>query len=136
VAAGAAMAALSPTQYRQQANAICADLHKKLNGLQEPASSKSEDVVPYFEKAFNYTTPAIQKLKQLSPPASLAAGHQRALGLILQQDKLLHQVLEQIKGGTSPEKAINKADATLTKLGDTETATWKKMGVAECAKGS
>lgn len=136
VAAGTAAAALSPSQYRKQANAICLDMHQKLNRLAAPKTTKAKDVVPYFEHGFAITGAAIQKVRRLSPPASLAAGHKKVVSLILQQDTLLHRLLAQIKGGADVQKALGAADATLTKLSNSETATWRKLGAAECAKNS
>jgi hypothetical protein len=133
VLAGTA-AALSPSRYRAQANAICLDLHRKVDRLQDPKGRK--DVLPYLKRGLAIAEPAAARLRRLVPPPSLAADHARVNRLIAQQDVLLRQVIAKLQAGADPEETINAADPKLTKLANQEDATWRRMRIAECAKRS
>jgi len=73
-------AALSADQFRQQADAICADIDTKVDALGEPTSEA--DIVSYLEKGLAVQNEQLTRLRALTPPADLKAAYDEAVGLL------------------------------------------------------
>ena len=130
--AGSAVAALTPSQYRTKATAICKATSAKLEAL--PTAKTKKDFAPLIKKALPIFRAQYGRLKALSPPASLRPLHVKMLGLEKQQLDGIEKFLDQVDGGVNVEKAYNAMDARLGKVSDAETATWKKLQIPTCAR--
>ena len=121
----------TPTAYRAQATAICKAASTKLKTLTPPTTP---DEVARFLKQSNPIFRSLRAaLKRLSPPKALRVLHARALDLEQQQIDGIQDLIETIDGGADPSKAYKAVDARLTKVGNAEGATWRKLLIPACA---
>jgi hypothetical protein len=129
--AGVAAAALTPTQYRATATAVCKGTSAKLNSFGSP-KTKDEFVV-LIRKALPVFRTQYSKLKALKPAANIRSLHVKVLGLEQKQLDGIQTFLDQVDGGADIEKAYNALDAKLSKVSEAEAAAWKKLRVPACA---
>jgi hypothetical protein len=128
---GTAFAASSPSDYRNQAGAICRSTSSSLKKLKQP--TKKSDVNSYFKAALPLFEKQLESLQKLDPPPSYRFLHGKVLSLEKQQIDGISKLIKQIDGGADPEKAFDAIDKKLGPVGDAETAAWKKLHVPACA---
>ena len=129
--AGTALAALSPSQYRSQAAVICKASSAKLSKIKSPKSAAGYN--KFFKAALPIFRVQYAGLKKLKPPKALSFLHSKALSLEKTQLDGIQALIRQIDGGADPAKAYKATDAKLTRVGNAETATWKKLKIDACA---
>jgi hypothetical protein len=134
--AAAALGALSPSDYRAQASAACAKANKqgKALGLDQPKTSAAE-VEKSVAAALAINRQRYATLRALQPPASLAAAHRRALGIVAQEISLVAGEVKQMQAGTAPFTVLAKSGATGLRLLIREASAWGAAGVAVCSSG-
>lgn len=123
-------AALTADQFRQQADAVCADIDVKVEALGEPSSEA--DIVPFLEKGLAVQAEQLTRLRALTPPAELKAAYDVALGLLQQQTDTITQAKDRIAGG---EAATTVLAELSPKLDDLETQAKQKaaeLGLTKC----
>ncbi|MFN8124450.1 MAG: hypothetical protein U0237_18730 [Thermoleophilia bacterium] len=123
-------AALSADQFRQQADAVCADIDTKVSALGEPTSEA--DIVPFLEKGLAVQNEQLTRLKAITPPSELKAAYDEALGLLQQQTDLITEAKDKIAGGTAAATVL--AEYT-PKLNDIEAKAKQKaseLGLTKC----
>lgn len=125
-------AALSADQFRQQADAVCADIDTKIDALGEPTSEA--DIVGYLERGLTIQAEQLTRLRALTPPAELKAAYDEALGLLQQQTDTITEAKNRIDGG---ESAVAVIGEYTQKLDDLETQAKQKateLGLTECGR--
>lgn len=123
-------AALTADQFRQQADAVCADIDVKVEALGEPSSEA--DIVPFLEKGLAVQNEQLTRLRALTPPSELKAAYDVALGLLQQQTDTITQAKDRIAGG---EAAATVLAELSPKLDDLETQAKQKaaeLGLTKC----
>jgi hypothetical protein len=141
--AGAALASLSPSQYRAQATTICKGTSTGFNkaipggfqGLRGPwfvTAGFERDIEGLLKLMLPVFHGQYDKLKKLDPPKVYRFLHAKVLSLEKQQLDGVQVVLDQIRGGTAPQKAFDAANAKLKPLADAELTAWSKLGVPAC----
>jgi hypothetical protein len=130
---GAAAAALSPRDYRAQANAICKRAKAQIDAIPQPKTKAQ------LARALGKTVPIgraeLAGLRKLDPPPSLKKAHERALGYLKTEIDLLAGAVKRIHAGTDPTVAFNAINERGTKAGAAEDAAWKDAGASVCGSG-
>ena len=131
IGSSVASAAMTPTQYRQRATAICKASSVKLKAIKPPASKAElgrilEAALPIFTTQYN-------ALLKLSVPQSLRVQHLKALAAEKAQLAGIRAAIVKLDGGADPTTTYNAMDKTLTPYGNAEDAAWRKLGVPACA---
>jgi hypothetical protein len=137
VSAAAASAALSPSAYRAQANAVCAKTKAQQNALgQLQGNPPTSDAVKYVATSLQYTQQEYTALYALQPPSSLVAAHRTALWDLWKLNAFTSDALKQMQSGTDWQTALDAHGATkLQLLGDLYKA-WAAAGLTVCGSGS
>jgi len=123
-------AALSADQFRQQADAICADIDTKVDALGEPTSEA--DIVSYLEKGLAVQNEQLTRLRALTPPADLKAAYDEALGLLQQQTDTITQAKERISGGESATTVLAELSPKLDELESQAKQKAAELGLTKC----
>jgi hypothetical protein len=129
---GTSSSALSPEEYRTQADAICTTFDTAQNAVAEPTSP--ETIAPYFEKLLPLATKRTAELKALKVPDELKATHDEAIGLEEQQLAILTDAKKRIDGGESSVAVVTEIQSKVTPLSDKSDALAKELGLKVCGK--
>jgi hypothetical protein len=130
--AGVALAAATPAQYRSQATTICKATSSRLDALAQP--TKKAEVNAYFKAALPIFRKQWEHLKKLDAPPVYRYLHSKVLSLEKQQIDGVAKLIGQIDDGADPEQAFKALEKSLGKVGDAETAAWKKLRIPACAQ--
>ena len=137
VSAAAASAALSPSAYRAQANAICAKTKAQQNALgQLKGNPPTADVVKWVAAGLEYTQQEYVALYALQPPSSLVAAHRTALWDMWKLNAFTAEALKQIQSGTNWATALDAHGATKLQLLMGWYKAWGSAAVTVCGSGS
>jgi hypothetical protein len=139
VVSAAAFGALSPSEYRKQANAACATANAQMKAL---ATTKNVAVGAAAGEALVHRMEianlAIAKqeyaaLSALQPPASLLADHRRALRGMRKWVELQTTIVNQIESGANPKKAEGAFLSYVFHQYGAVLQAWADAGVRVCA---
>ena len=130
IGSSAAVAATTPTQYRQRATAICKTSSIKLKAIRPPASKAEFGRV--LEQALPIFTTQYRALLELSVPPSLRVQHLKALAAEKVQLAGIRAAVEKLNAGADPTATFNAMDKALTPFSNAEDAAWRKLGVPAC----
>lgn len=136
--AATAFGALTPSDYRAQANAACAKANAQMKalGLGKPVvNPTAAETAKSTAAGLAIGQQAYTSLRALQPPALLAAAHNRALWLLWKELALVTKDVEQMQAGADPIKVITATGMTGLKLALREAAAWGAAGVAVCSRG-
>ncbi len=131
---GTSSSALSPEEYRTQADAICTTFDTAQNAVAEPTSP--ETIAPYFETLLPLATKQTADLKALQVPDELKVKHDEAIGLQEQQLAIITDVKKRIDGGESPVSVVTELQTKVTPLSDKGEALAKELGLKVCGNDS
>ncbi|HEY3070265.1 MAG TPA: hypothetical protein VGJ34_08110 [Gaiellaceae bacterium] len=129
---GARGESLTPAEFRQQADAICAEFEGKLNDLGSPSSV--DELAEFVDKAVPIIEEGNDRLQALEPPDELADDWNKAMAL---QDKnldLTHDLQDAIHASDDAkmQELVAKLDAS-----DAEsTRLARKIGLENCGQSS
>ena len=121
---------LTPDEFRQQADAVCAKFEAKLNDLGSPSSL--DDLADFVDKAVPIIEEGNNELQNLTPPDELADDWDKAMAI---QDKnlaLTHDLQDAIhaKDGAKVQDIVAELDAS-----DAEsTRIARSIGLENCGQ--
>jgi hypothetical protein len=121
---------LSPTQFRQQADAICAKYESKIEALPRPTSL--DDLQRFVDQVIPLIEQGNAELGDLEPPEALADDWGRALDL---QEKSLQKARE--LQSAIREKDDARVQQLFTELGETEDESnriARSIGLEKCGE--
>lgn len=124
--------AQSATEYREQAEAICAEMNREIET--QPTPRTAAEYGRYLDELLAVLGPALDKLDGLRPPSDLRVRHERALRLAHRGEAFLRRIARGIHQGqnalqlalvygTQADQAIARANAIL-----------RDLDLPECAK--
>src|SRR5688572_31613886 len=70
---------LTTSEYREQANEICAQQVRDIESIPQP--DHSEDLGAWTQAAANRSRPHVQRQRQLEPPSSLQELHEEGIAI-------------------------------------------------------
>jgi len=121
---------LSADEFRQQADAICAEANTRIDALTEP--SASDQILGFFQSALTIQQEQIQKLKDLEPPDDLAPTFDEATGLLDQQVTKITGAIDDMEAGQDPATVVAAAQTEFDALSDQADAKAKELGLTVC----
>jgi hypothetical protein len=121
---------LSADEFRERADAICADADRELDPL-EPASNSSEDFVTFLTSGLQIQQSQIDRLKDLDPPSDLEGTWNEAIDLLEQRQAALQEATDKIAAGESPQAVLGD-DAELDRLRDEANQKADELGLTVC----
>ena len=125
---------LSADEFRQQADAICADAQTKSDALTEPTAN--DQVLGFLQSGLTIQKAQIAKLKALAAPSDLSGDFGDATGLLDQQVAAISDAADRIEAGEDPTTVINEVSPTLDDLNAQADAKLKALGLTACSSGS
>jgi len=133
--AATAFGALTPSAYRAQANAACANANKQRKALGNLENASNPAIVKWVAAGLVISRREHATLQALQPPASLAAAHRRALGFQAQELAIVEGELKQMHAGADPVKVMGKNTLAGLRLYGHELSAWAAAGLHVCSSG-
>jgi len=124
---------LSAAEWRQQADAICADIDTRQNAIAAPASAA--DVQKYLETILPLGKEQASRLKALAPPAELQSLQTQALANQEEAVSVVEQAIARIKGGEDPATVINGLTADVDRITGKGKELAQQAGLTKCGAG-
>ena len=128
-------AALSPTQYRARAGAIC---QKSTNAASNALSlfpgwhAPPSAIVTYLKADLRVHADEYKALRALDPPSVFRALHAKMLALEKQALAQDTAVIAKINAGADPLKTLKADDKKIRPLDAAMSAAWQKVDVPDC----
>jgi hypothetical protein len=120
----------SADEFRERADAICADANRELDPL-EPASNSSEDVVTFLTSGLQIQQSQIDRLKDLDPPSDLEGTWNEAIDLLEQRQALIQEAADRIAAGESAAEVLGD-DAEIERLQEESRQKARDLGLTVC----
>lgn len=124
-------AALTADQFRQQANAVCADYQSRLDAI--PAPDSPDQISAFFGTALPLYQEFIGKLQAISPPPELKADYDAALGSVNQILAQVQSAKSRIDAGEDPTTVVSSFGGTIDALQADADQKAIALGLNECA---
>ena len=121
---------LSADEFRQQADAICADANTRIDALTDP--SADDQVLGFLQSGLTIQTDQIAKLKALEAPSDLSASFGEATALLDQQLATITGMTERIDAGEDPSTVLAEVSPELGDLNEQADAKAKELGLTVC----
>jgi hypothetical protein len=125
---------LSAEEFRSQADAICADTDRQIDGLTEPTSGAQ--VLAFLRAGLPIQEAQLEKLRDLEPPEELKADFDEAMGLLEQQTTAIDAAADRIEGGEDAEAVLTEVNDEISGLGDQADAKAEALGLSVCGEDS
>lgn len=121
---------LSPAEFRQQADAICAKYQGQLDALAQPSSLA--ELKDFVGKAVPIIENGVADLDTLEPPDELADKWNRAMEINRQQLEIVHDLQDAVEAGDQAKipdliQRGNAASAQSTRLA-------RELGLEKCGE--
>lgn len=126
--------ALSGDEFRERADAICADADERLDTLTEP--STGDEVLPFLQAGLPIADEELQRLGELEAPDDLQATLDEAQDLNQQRQDLIQQAADRIEGGEDPQAVVGEVDPELERLREEARAKARELGLTVCGTDS
>jgi hypothetical protein len=123
----------SADDYREAADAICADSERQTDALEEPSSASG--VLPFLREGLTLEQAALDRLRALEPPSELAADHDRAVELIDERLTLIDAAADRIEAGEDAEAVIQEATPEIEAAQEEADAVADELGLTVCGSG-
>ncbi|HVN62546.1 MAG TPA: hypothetical protein VMT59_14905 [Gaiellaceae bacterium] len=131
-----ASGALSPSDYRVQAGAVCAKAKAETMALgQSGASLTTANFLPLYAGTLAIDQEEYASLYALQAPASLVDAHRRALWALWQSNRILAGQVKKLRAGVDFVTALKENGATVRRLAGEWTNAWRDAGVPACGGG-
>jgi hypothetical protein len=120
----------SVDEFREQADAVCADANQRLDALTEPASGA--EVLPFLQAGLPIQAQQLERIRELTPPDELQASFDEATDLLQQRQDLIQDAADRIAAGEDPEAVIAEIDPEVTRLQAEARAKARALGLTVC----
>jgi hypothetical protein len=123
---------LSADEFREQADAICADADERLGALTEPAAV--DEILPFLRAGLPIQAEELARIDELDPPEELQAAFDEARELNQQRQELIQQAADRIEAGEDPETVITEVDPEIERLQEEARAKAGELGLTVCGR--
>jgi hypothetical protein len=121
---------LSAEEFRQQADAICAEGDEQTDALTTPTTP--EEVLPFLQTGLPIADEQRERIAELDPPDDLQAAFDEAQDLNQQRRDLLQQGLQRIEAGEDPVAVLRELQPELDRLQAEARAKARELGLTVC----
>jgi len=121
----------SADEFREQADAICADANREIDGLTEPTSVDTDEVLPFLTSGLTIQQSQIDRLRELEPPSDLEGTWNEAIDLLEERQGLIQEAADKIAAGESASAVLGD-DAELERLQEEARQKARDLGLTVC----
>jgi hypothetical protein len=121
----------SADEFRERADAICADANREIDGLTEPASADTDEVLPFLTSGLTIQQSQIDELRDLEPPSDLEGTWNEAIDLLEQRQALIQEAADRIAAGESAAEVLGD-DAEIERLQEESRQKARDLGLTVC----
>jgi hypothetical protein len=121
---------LSADEFREQADAICAEGDEATDALTTPTTA--DQVLPFLQTGLPISDEQGERIAELDPPDDLQATFDEAQDLNQQRRDLLQQAVDRIEAGEDPEAVLQELDPELDRLQAESRAKARELGLTVC----
>jgi hypothetical protein len=121
---------LSADEFRERADAICADADERLETLTQP--TVAGQILPFLRAGLPIQSEELGRIAQLTPPDELQAAFDEARELNGQRQELIQQAADRMAAGEDPEAVIDEVRAEIASLQEQARAKARELGLAVC----
>lgn len=125
---------LGADEFREQADAICADSDERIATLTEPTAA--DQILPFLQAGLPIQADELERFGDLEPPEELRAGAGEIQELNQQRQDLIQQAADRIEGGEDPEAVIAEVNPEIDALQAQARGTAGELGLAVCGRSS
>jgi hypothetical protein len=130
---GDGSAALSASDFRTQADAICQTSKDTIAALTQPSSSSTNaEVSAFLTAGLDATDAEIAKLRALEAPSDLSGTLGEALDLLDQRQARIRAATARVAGGEDVQTVLQDADAEIDNLNGQADAKARELGLTVC----
>lgn len=95
---------LSEEEYREQANAICAESEEEVLELEQPETP--DDLGPFLQESVEVASEQQEDFEDLEPPDELAEAHDEAVELGDEQEELIEELADEVEESDDPAQTL------------------------------
>ena len=121
---------LSADEFREQADAICAEGDEATDALTTPTTA--DQVLPFLQTGLPISDEQRDRIAELDPPDDLQATFDEAQDLNQQRRDLLQQAVDRIEAGEDPEAVLRELEPELDRLQEESRAKARELGLTVC----
>ncbi|HEX2508831.1 MAG TPA: hypothetical protein VHK23_10965, partial [Miltoncostaeaceae bacterium] len=129
---GGVSGSLSADEFREQADAICADADERLETLTEPTAAG--EILPFLRAGLPIQAGELGRIEELDPPDELQAAVDEAGELNQQRQELIQGAADRIEAGEDPETVINEVTPEIQRLQEEARAKAQELGLTVCGR--
>lgn len=122
--------ALGADEFREQADAICADADERLEALTEPGSA--DQILPFLRAGLPIAAEELASIGELDPPDDLQAAFDDAQRLNERRQELIAQAADRIEAGEDPEAVIEEVNPEVDDLQAQARERARGLGLTVC----
>lgn len=122
--------ALSADQWREQADAICADIQTRQDAVAEP--SGPSEIQSYLETILPLGKEQVSRIRALVPPAELASLQSQAVANQDAAVAIVQKAIDRIKGGEDATTVIQELTAEVEKITAEGDRLADEAGLTKC----
>ncbi len=123
---------MSADEFREQADAICAEGDERVATIPEPTTA--DQVAPSLEQALSVADDQLARLGELDPPDELQTAFDEAQDLNQQRRDLARQAVERIQNGEDPQVVLRDVSPELERLQEEARAKARELGLTICGR--
>ena len=132
-AAAHSSGALSASEFRTQADAICQTSKDTIAALTQPTpSSTNAEVSAFLTAGLEATDAEIAKLRALKAPSDLSGTLGEALDLLDQRQERIRAATAKVAGGEDVQTVLQGADTEINRLNGQADAKARELGLTVC----
>jgi hypothetical protein len=124
----------SAAEYREAADAICADSERQTDAVESPSDDPTE-VAAFLREGLTIERAALDRLRALDPPEELRADHEQAVALIDERLGVIEAATERIEGGEDPDAVFESASPAIHASEEQTDALARELGLTVCGSG-
>lgn len=121
---------LSADEFRERADAICADAERQIDGLEEPTSA--EGLLPFLRSGLEIQNTQLEALKGLEPPEDMTGTFDEAVALLEDQQDEITAAADRIEAGEDAQAVIQEVDPKIDEINDEADAKARELGLTVC----
>jgi hypothetical protein len=119
-------------QYRDDANALCAEARRDADALSQPRTP--DEVEPYLREALALNREYDERFRDLDPPEELRDQHDEAVRLSGEGERLIEDIADDLAAGDPPAEVFEESLPKLLRYSRQSNRLARQMGLPDCVE--